>query len=108
MFSKQPKRWPSQEHDCPETEADVVAVMEDTGEDDSAQPIQVLMEQVDWKPIPNAVMHAGDDMPYATQTGTLELGSVTLRCYTLSDGQHVVDADDVARWFGEAQGGGSR
>lgn len=27
------RRWPSQEHNCPETEADVFAAMDDTGED---------------------------------------------------------------------------
>jgi hypothetical protein len=64
-------------------------------------PIEKLLDQVDWKGLPQASpSFAGDpDVPYATHEGTLELGELRLRCYQLNDGRRIFDAEDVAALF---------
>jgi hypothetical protein len=39
------------------------------------------------------------DLPHSVWSGTFRVYGTTLRCHVLSDGQRVIDADDVERLF---------
>lgn len=41
-----------------------------------------------------------DDLPTAVQEPAFDLGGVTIRCYVLSDGQRLLNADDVEKFMG--------
>jgi hypothetical protein len=59
-------------------------------------PIERMLDAVEWRPIPGA---GGTDL-HATHEGVLALADIELRCYVLSDGTRVFDADDIERFFG--------
>jgi hypothetical protein len=40
-----------------------------------------------------------DDIPISTHQGEFTLFGVTLHCHVLSDGQRVIEADDINRLF---------
>jgi hypothetical protein len=61
-------------------------------------PIEVLLDAVDWKPLDVPV---GIAQPYAIQEGVLEIGGFQFRCYVLNNGQRLLDANDLERFFGE-------
>lgn len=61
-------------------------------------PVELLLDQVEMVPLPCAP-RPGDELPYATHQGALSLGDLTITVYQLSDGQRVLDADDVARFL---------
>lgn len=63
---------------------------------------KLLEEEIEWTPLPVPEVVEGD-LPYATHQGTLEVGSLSLRCYTLSNGQRIFDADDIDRAFGHPE-----
>ena len=52
------------------------------------------MEKVEWRALPEPTEAPGD-LPYATHEGELELGEACLRCYTLSNGQRIINAEDL-------------
>lgn len=64
-------------------------------------PIDQLMAQIDWKPIPYAASaEPPDDLPYATHTGVLHLPGVgALPCVQLNTGQRVFEAEAFERLF---------
>lgn len=64
-------------------------------------PADAMMNTVEWKPIESdSALLVGDDLPYATHSGVLNLFGIDLKCFRLSDGRCVFDADDVHRFFG--------
>lgn len=66
-------------------------------------PIDRLLDGLDWQelPPPEHALVVDGDLPYATHEGTLAIGEIELRCYTLSDGTRVFDADSVVEVFGD-------
>ena len=58
-------------------------------------PMEVLMEQVDWKP----TGESGEGL-YATHEGTIHLGGQELKVYQLNDGRRVIDGNDAANLLG--------
>lgn len=68
-----------------------------------SSPIDRMIDAVAMTPLP-ASPHEGGGL-YATHEGRLTVGAFTFRVYQLSDGQRVIDADDVERFFcGDAPG----
>ena len=62
-----------------------------------------MLDSLDWKPT-GAPDHFEDEraaLPYATHEAVLQIGSARLRCFQLSNGQRVFDADDVQNFFSE-------
>jgi len=62
-------------------------------------PIDIMMDDVVWEEIDSIDIEPDSDMPHATHKGILRIGDVSLKCYQLSDGMRVLDADDVADFF---------
>lgn len=61
-------------------------------------PIDAAMNALIWNPIPGA-KQAGI-LPVATHEAVMHIGGHSIRCYVLSDGQRVLNADDVEAFFG--------
>ena len=61
-------------------------------------PVDALLDTVAWSETGN--QPSDDGMPYATQSGVLNIAGHSLRCYRLSNGQSVFHADDVNAFFG--------
>ena len=64
---------------------------------EASAKLDAWMDAVTWRPTP-----WGDDEPgglHATHEGVLSMPGAEFRCYQLSDGQRVLDADDVMRFF---------
>ena len=62
----------------------------------SKQPIEVLLDQVNWVAIPEAsgrVAESGQ-LPHATHEGVLWIGDIGLRCYLLNNGQRIIEESD--------------
>lgn len=69
----------------------------------SKAPIETILDRLDWQEIPGDVL-VDDGLPYATHSGVLDIGGFVLRCYQLSDGQRLFDAEDVERFYSEFLG----
>jgi hypothetical protein len=64
-------------------------------------PAEAMMNTVEWEVIElDANMLANDGIPYATHEGILNIGGFDFKCYQLSDGRRVFDAESVHRFFG--------
>lgn len=65
-------------------------------------PIEMMLQGVTWVPVPEGgtrdAMHQGD-IPYATHSGVLDLMGHQFRVYRLSDGNTVINADDLNAFF---------
>jgi hypothetical protein len=59
-------------------------------------PIDKLLEEVAWEPTGAA---DSEGLPYATHSGVFEFAGMKLRCYRLSDGRAVFNADDFKAAF---------
>lgn len=59
----------------------------------------MMLDNVKWEPIPPPDIIQNEDVPYATHKGTVDVLGCILRCYQLSDGRRVIDADDVHSFF---------
>lgn len=57
-----------------------------------------LLDAVEWHELPPPEDKAQDG--YATYQGVLVIGDATFRCYVLSDGRRLIDADDVQKFLG--------
>jgi hypothetical protein len=56
--------------------------------------MDALLDRVEWREVTCA--RVLDDTPYVTHEGVLTLvGDARLRCYQLSDGRRILDANDV-------------
>lgn len=64
-------------------------------------PADKLMDMVEWKEIPHG--ERVDGVPVATHEGLLRIGACELRVFQLDDGRRIIDADDVAEFFGGFQ-----
>lgn len=63
------------------------------------KPIDSLLDSVEWQQEePQAP--SPDGIPHVTHHGVLNIGGFELRCYRLSDGQSVFNADDFEGFFG--------
>lgn len=62
------------------------------------RPIEALLDAVEWRAV-DPPQDRDEALPYATHEGVLKLGDVELRVAQLSDGQRVIDAADLRRWF---------
>lgn len=60
-------------------------------------PDTYLDALVIWEP--TGAADDGSGLPYPTHTGVLSIGELTIRCYQLSDGRRLIDAEDAARLF---------
>lgn len=64
--------------------------------------VATVLDSVEWKALPPLAIIEGmrsDPLPHATHYALLDLCGFTFRCYQLSDGRRVFDADDVERFF---------
>lgn len=61
-------------------------------------PIEEMMDRLDWEAIEQNAKPDGS-LPYATHTGVLKIGDFEIRCYRLSDGKAIVDAEDFNKFF---------
>lgn len=63
-----------------------------------------LLDSLDWKPLPPI---EGDDggeiLPHATHEGILELCGHKLKVFQLSDGNRVIEAEDLNNFFREME-----
>jgi len=63
-------------------------------------PAEMMMDSVDWERVTDGTPVFNDGLPYVTHKGYLQIGDISLRCYQLDDGRRIIDAEDVARFFG--------
>ena len=57
-------------------------------------PITTMLDALPWTAVENP--NKGDGtLPYVTHQGVLTIADMTLRCYQLSDGRRIFDADDM-------------
>ncbi|HEX2881586.1 MAG TPA: hypothetical protein VHO25_18785 [Polyangiaceae bacterium] len=64
-------------------------------------PVDAMMNTVEWKAIQSDVPPlAGDDLPYATHEGKLEIGGFEFQCYQLSNGARVISEESLLKFFG--------
>lgn len=69
------------------------------------KPIEMMLEGVTWVPAKEDRPSGPDNsegIPYATHEGVLDLMGHKMRCYRLSNGQTVFDADDFKAFFDDA------
>lgn len=72
-------------------------------------PIEMTLDGLQWREVAPEIEPSIDNgLPHVTHEGLLTIGDVSLRCYQLSDGSRVFDADDAAAFFGGEISGGSR
>jgi hypothetical protein len=57
-------------------------------------PDESILDGVQW--VETGLTPSADGLPYATHSGELDILGSKLRCYRLSNGQSVFDADDIA------------
>ena len=69
------------------------------------QIMEILFKSVQWSPIssdgtePEPPDPLYGPLALATHKGVLQIGPFTFRCYQLSDGRRVLDAEDVDIFF---------
>lgn len=64
-------------------------------------PIEVLLDQIEWKACDGPVEELRDGVPFATHVGVLEIGGHKLRCYQLNDGRRIFVADDFHNFLSQ-------
>ena len=75
-------------------------------------PVEALLDSLAWEPIPEhpGCVETGGSLPVATHVSVLSIGGFPFRCYQLSNGERVFNADDVREFFGgefiPGEGGG--
>jgi hypothetical protein len=57
-------------------------------------PIDATLDALPWTVVENPDKGDGT-LPYVTHHGVLTIAGLTLRCYQLSNGQRIFDADDL-------------
>lgn len=63
-----------------------------------SEPIPAFLNGVVWETLPPQEP-IEDGLPYATHSGVLEMMGHKLKCFRLSNGQAVFDADDFTAFF---------
>lgn len=65
-------------------------------------PIEKMLALVEWTETQNAQEQQNESgLPHATHEGVLSIGDMKLRCYRLSNGMAIFDADDMKAFFGD-------
>lgn len=60
-------------------------------------PVEMMLDRLTWVAMPTTPeVH---DIPYATHSAELEMAGKRLRCYQLSNGMRIFDAEDVEAFF---------
>lgn len=67
-------------------------------------PIEMILDGLEWVAVEGGDPPK-DDLPSVTHSGVLQIGDHSLRCYWLSNGQTVFEADDFERFFAQVGGG---
>jgi hypothetical protein len=62
-------------------------------------PIEMMLDSVTWKPVEWSEQ-SNDGIPYATHEGAFEMQGFQFKVYQLSNGQRLIDHDDLMRFFG--------
>lgn len=64
-------------------------------------PIEMMLDGTEWIPIPDSpdIGLTDSDIPVATHSGVLEISDYSLRCFRLSNGEAVFDAEDFESFF---------
>lgn len=62
-------------------------------------PIEKLLDNIEWKRSDKSDLSHDDNLPYVTHSGVLKIDTIELKCYTLSDGRRIFDADDINNLF---------
>lgn len=55
-------------------------------------PIDAIFETLDWKAEPP---QEPGELPHVTHSGVLSIAGMRLRCYRLSDGRAIINAEDM-------------
>lgn len=63
------------------------------------QPIDMMLDGIDWVPAQQAESVADDGLPYVTHTGVLDIAGHKLRVHQLSNGQRVIAHEDLDALF---------
>ena len=72
-------------------------------------PMDALLNAVEWQKVEQSeYIGIADDLPWVTHSGILNIGSASFRCYQLSDGTRILDAEDVEEFFGLCISEGSK
>ena len=66
----------------------------------SKSPIDILLSQVDWKPI-TVQQDISDEMPYATHQGTLKIGDIEIEVVQLNNGTRIIPEQSLVKFFSE-------
>ena len=66
---------------------------------EARSPMSYILDGVLWERVAS-VQENSDGLPWVTHQGVFDFAGARLRCYQLSDGQRVFDADDVEAAFG--------
>ena len=69
------------------------------GSKEARSPMRYIMDGVQREQVVGTQGNS-DDLPWVTHQGVFDFAGARLRCYQLSDGQRVFDADDVEAAFG--------
>lgn len=67
--------------------------------DEMTAPIDLILDGVQWKAEERTQASDADGLPHVTHSGVLDIAGFQLKVYRLSDGQAVIDADDMHRFF---------
>lgn len=64
--------------------------------------IDMMLDGVTWVAVdPNKQIGThDDDIPYATHEGVLQIGDLSVHVYQLSNGQRVIDSEDIRALVG--------
>ena len=66
----------------------------------SKTPVETLLDkEVEWKPL-SLERDPKDGTPFATHMGVLTMFGISMRCYRLSNGITVFNAEDFERFWG--------
>lgn len=69
----------------------------------SKAPIEMILDGLTWKAVPDPQNVSADDwmLPRVTHEGEMDFMGHKLRCYRLSDGKAVINADDLNAFLWE-------
>lgn len=64
-------------------------------------PIEMMMDGLTWVPVKHDELanDSDDGLPIATHEGILNIAGIELKCFRLSNGQAVIDAESMERFL---------
>lgn len=65
-----------------------------------SEPIEQIIDSVDWRSVDRRPQKNEEDLPYVTHEGVMCIGDIEFKVYRLSSGEAVIDADDMQNHFG--------